>query len=112
MTIAVWAGNSGSVIELDRLAGPRTGRIEVPRHLFPEAGGPVALDLSEPRHKARLYTACLRHGSPYDVYRYVNLIDLAVLLPNLELPPTIADAWHRALQGTVHSGGNWRMQVI
>lgn len=98
MAIAVWAGNSGSVVELDRLAGPRTGRIEIPRHLFPESAERVVLDLADPRDKTRLYTACLRRGSPYDVYRYVNLADLAVLLPGLDLPITTADAWTCALR--------------
>lgn len=103
MAIAVWAGNSGSVIELDRLEGPRTGRIEPPQHLFPEFPGTVTLDLDKPPHKARLYTACLRRGSPYDVYRYVNLADLGILLPTLALPTAIADAWLHALQ-RLHRG--------
>jgi hypothetical protein len=98
MTLGVWAGDSGSVIELDRLDGPRTGRIELPHYLFPDVPDTVILDLDEPRHKALLYTACLRRGSPYDVYRYVNLADLAVLLPTLSLPKPIADAWLHALQ--------------
>lgn len=97
MTVGVWAGDSGSVIELERLEGPRTGRIELPRYLFPDVPDTVIIDLDEPQHKARLYTACLRRGSPYDVYRYVNLTDLAVLLPTLPLPKPIADAWFHAL---------------
>lgn len=98
MAIAVWAGNSGSIIELDRLTGPRTGRVAAPHHLFPESSETVVLDLDLAHHKARLYTACLRRGSPYDVYRYVDLTDLAVLLPTLELPTTIANAWRCALR--------------
>ena len=98
MTVAVWAGDSGNVIELDRLAGPRTGLIEPAHHLFPDLPDPVTLDLDVPRHKTRLYTACLLRGSPYDVYRYVNLTDLAVLLPTLELPAAIAEAWLDAIR--------------
>lgn len=98
MTVAVWAGDTGSVIELDRLAGPRTGPIEPPHHLFPDLPQPVRLDLDVPQDKARLYTACLLRGSPYDVYRYVNLTDLAVLLPTLDLPTPIADAWLSAVR--------------
>lgn len=98
MAIAVWAGDSGNVIELDRLAGPRTGRVEPPRHLFPESPEPITLNLDLPADKARLYTACLLRGSPYDIYRYVNLADLAVLLPTLDLPGVVADAWVSALR--------------
>jgi hypothetical protein len=99
MANAVWAGNSGGIIELDRLEGPRTGRIEPPEYLFPESAATVTLDLDVPQHKARLYTACLCHGNPYDVYRYVNLADLKILLPTLRLPESIADAWLHALEG-------------
>jgi hypothetical protein len=99
----VWAGNSGSIIELDRLDGPRTGRVELPHHLFPDAPQRVVLDLDEPGHKARVYTACLLRGSPYDVYRYVNLADLADLLPTLSLPSTLAEAWRHALHDARHA---------
>jgi hypothetical protein len=95
-SVGVWAPGTGTVIELARLSGPHTGTIDTPPHLMPTP--PARLTLNEPADRAQLYAACLQFGDPYDVYRYVNLHDLAAILPALPLPPTLAGLWAHALR--------------
>jgi hypothetical protein len=90
----VCAPGTGAIIELARLAGPHTGIIDAPPHLLPTP--PARLTLNDPADRARPYTACLRYGDPYDVYRYINLHDLAGLLPSL--PATLSQVWAHALR--------------
>lgn len=94
--ITLWAAGNGAVIELGRLAGPHTGIMKTPIHLLPAP--PTRLDLDDPADRALLYTACLRFGDPYDVYRYVNPTDLAEVLPSLPLPDTLRRLWAHALR--------------
>lgn len=94
--VAVWTGDAGSVIELMRISGPHEGFVDAPPHLL--KGGPSCrINLAAPGVKIRLYTACLLRGSPFDVYRLVNLRDLAALLTRLPLPAPITDTWRAAL---------------
>jgi hypothetical protein len=94
----VWTRHCGAVIELARLGGPRTGLVRPPAYLFPDEPEPPTIDLADCAAKARLYTACLIHGGPYDAYRYINVFDLAILLPTLKLPHPLAASWARAFR--------------
>jgi hypothetical protein len=104
---AVWPPDGADAIELNRLAGPGIGLVEPPVHLLggcPPAG--ERWDLAVLVIKIRLYQICLARGSRYDIYRYVNLHDLANLLDRLTLPAAIAGCWARALTdaGLRHPG--------
>jgi hypothetical protein len=56
------------------------------------------VDLDQPAVKARVYEACLIRGGPFDVYRWVNLTELARVWRTLRLPVDVAAAWTRALR--------------
>jgi hypothetical protein len=48
--------------------------------------------------RAALYTHMLTHGSPFDCYRWVNLLDLAAVWRRLDLPRGLRAEWLGALK--------------
>lgn len=94
---AVWTANHSASIELARLAGPRFHTLtdaQLERfHLSRQgsrrlADGPV---------RCAVYETVLRSDTPFDIYRWVNLLDLAVTWPSLHLPRGVRHEWERAL---------------
>lgn len=94
---AIWAPDGISTIELARLEGPHDA--ELTRRQADAYGiacaGPWRL--SDPRVRAAVYRHCLTEGSPFEIYRAVNLLDLAQVFAELELPEPIRYDWERAL---------------
>jgi hypothetical protein len=54
--------------------------------------------LEDPVTRASLYARMLNHGSPFDCYRWVNLLDLAAVWRWLDLPAGIRAEWRGALR--------------
>lgn len=95
---AAWTGDCSATIVLARLAGPHDGPIP-----DTEAGrygleGRSPRTLADPGVRAALYSHILTHGSPFDCYRWVNLLDLAVVWHRLDLPRGVRAEWHGALR--------------
>lgn len=95
---AVWTGNCSGTVELSRLSGPRDGEIT------PTDCGSVRLPgrppwrLSSARVKAALYEHCLTRGTQFEIYRWVNLDDLAAIWHLLDLPGGVRNEWARVLR--------------
>jgi len=100
LPVTVWTADLSATVDLTRCAGPRGGRTRAPSCM---TGGcpclsPAEIDLSESVNKARLYECCLNRGTPFDIYRWVNLADLAALWPGLHLPVGLRAEWGGALR--------------
>jgi hypothetical protein len=96
----VWTADFSGTVELARCAGPRTGMAPPPDCWTGCFTGTASgeLDLSNPACKAALYECCLSRGTPFDIYRWVNLEDLASLWPRLHLAPGLRAEWEGALR--------------
>lgn len=95
---AAWTGRCDGTVDLTRLAGPRSG------WLSPTDVGSVELPGSPPWPLARaavrcaLYEWALVEGTQFDIYRWVNLFDLAAVWPSLRLPDGVHAEWERVLR--------------
>ncbi len=98
-TVAVWTADCSATVDLGRCAGPHAGAARAPACLVGTLGAahPPLVDLSESAVKARLYECCLSGGTAFDIYRWINLQDLAALWPRLNLPAGLRAEWSGAL---------------
>ncbi len=97
---AVWTADSSATVELSRLAGPRSGTLQLPDRLAHQACAARACDLDRVECKLALYERCLAVGTQYDIYRWVNLEDLVDLWPLLALPVGLKAEWTGALRSS------------
>lgn len=90
---ATWTGDCSATVELSRLRGPRHGAAAPadPR------SGPVH-DEAMPATTAELYRWALTDGTQFDIYRWVNLYDLARMWADLDLPAGIRHQWELVLR--------------
>lgn len=95
---AVWTADHSASVELARLAGPRDHLLNdaEARHFGLHDGVPRQLALGPVR--CAVYERILCAGTPFDIYRWVNLLDLALVWPVMYLPCGVRDEWQRALQ--------------
>lgn len=93
---AAWTGTCSATVELARLEGPHAGAIP--------GGFPTALpgsppwDVSDTDVRVALYRWALTEGTQFDIYRWVNLADLAEIWPLLALPDGIHEEWQMVLR--------------
>ncbi len=85
-------------VELAHVLGPARGVIEPPADLLAHAPADTSWDLDQTATKIRLYEFCLIHGSSFEIYRCVNLGELARMWPQLCLPTGIRAQWAGALR--------------
>ena len=79
--------------ELDELAGPATGVVELPVTL--DWGPRPIYDLSDPARRQRFYTVVIREAQkPDDLRRHLNRDLLIELWPGLVLPERCTAAWN------------------
>lgn len=97
---AVWTANHSAAVELGRLSGPHeyllTDTEAAHFGLAPKA--PRQLALSPVR--CAVYEHVLCTGSPFAIYRWVDLLELARVWRALCLPRGIRSEWRRALRAT------------
>ncbi len=93
---AAWTGGCSATVDLSRLAGPRNAVIadDIPAEL----PGRPPWDLAEPRIRAAVYSWALTEGTQFDIYRWVNLVDLARVWPLLDVPEGISHEWAMVLR--------------
>jgi hypothetical protein len=94
---AVWTGNYSGTVELSRLAGPRDGYVTATDALHVRPPGSPPWRLSDPGVRVAVYQHCLTRGTQFEIYRWVNLHDLARIWPELTLPQGVRDEWARVL---------------
>lgn len=101
---AAWAGDCSSTIVLARLNGPHDGRLPETEARRYGLAGRSTRTLADPAVRAALYSHLLRHGSPFDCYRWINLLDLATAWRRLDLPRGVRDEWRGVLRaaGLLH----------
>lgn len=95
---AVWTGDFSATIVLARLTGPHGGLISVIDVRRCGLSDRTLRALEDPVTRASLYARMLNHGSPFDCYRWVNLLDLAAVWRWLDLPAGIRAEWRGALR--------------
>ena len=94
---AVWTGDCSGSVELARLAGPRDGLLTASDAGRLRRAGRAPWSLADPAVRAALYEHCLICGTQFDIYRWVNLADLAAVWHLMRLPAGIGDEWGRVL---------------
>jgi len=95
----VWTADCSATVQLERCAGPHGGSV-VPPSCWTDrcdCRTEAAIDLSNPAHQAELYECLLNGGTPFDIYRWINLPDLVRLWPRLRLPGPVRAEWCGAL---------------
>lgn len=95
----VWTADCSATVELERCQGPRAGQVAPPaccRETCTDCSA-EPFDLSDPATKVTLYECILGGGTPFDIYRWVNLPDLALLWPRLRLADGVRAEWGGAL---------------
>jgi hypothetical protein len=95
---AVWTADYSGTVELRRLAGPRDRLVSSADWHGAPLRGPGPWRLSRLEVQTTVYEHCLIVGTQYEIYRWVNLLDLARLWPRLHLPPGVRAEWARALR--------------
>lgn len=93
----VWTGRYSATVDLARLAGPRDGLLTVTDAGRLRLPGEPPWPLSSPDIRAALYECCLVCGTQFDIYRWVNLTDLAAVWTMLRLPPGVRHEWAKVL---------------
>ena len=68
------------------------GRVTLPSSVR-WSGPDVTYDLSDRRHRARVYEQVLREGTAADVRRFIDVDELIDLWDDLILPPAVSRAW-------------------
>lgn len=94
---AVWTGTCSATVELARLAGPIEGTLaagECARYQLP---GEPPLQLADPEVRIALYEHCLTAGTQFDIYRWINLRELATYWDLLTLPAGVRREWECVL---------------
>jgi len=94
---AVWTGDYSGTVELSRLAGPRDGLVTASDALHVRPAGSPPWRLSDPGVRVAVYQHCLTRGTQFEIYRWVNLEDLAGVWPDLDLPQGVRNEWARVL---------------
>lgn len=94
---AVWTGDCSATVELSRLAGPHEGIVQQAEGERWSLPGRGPWDFAEPAVRRAAYEFCLVAGSQFDIYRWVNLTDLAAQWHALDLPDGVRGDWARAL---------------
>jgi len=94
---AVWTGDCSASVELARLAGPRDALLGTSDAAGLRLAGRPPWSLADPTVRAALYERCLVSGTQFDIYRWVNLADLAMVWQLLRLPVGVRDEWSRVL---------------
>lgn len=94
---AVWTGNYSGTVELARLAGPHDGAITAPDRCRFRLVGLPPWRLSDPQVREVLYQQCLTSGTQFDIYRWINLVDLAAVWHHLRLPAGVRSEWGTVL---------------
>lgn len=79
-------------VERAHVLGPSRGIVEAPAHLLDHAPADECWDLDQTA-AIRLYEFCLIHGSCFEIYRCVNLAELARLWSGPSLPTGIRAQW-------------------
>lgn len=94
---AVWTADHSASVELARLAGPQDHQLSDTEaaHFGLRHGCPRQLALGPVR--CAVYERILCTGTPFDIYRWVNLLDLATVWPVMYLPHGVRSEWERAL---------------
>jgi hypothetical protein len=101
---AVWTADYSGTVELRRMAGPLDREIGVTRWRWDEPPHAGPWRLADIDVKATIYRVTLSTGSQFDIYRWVNLIDLARLWPVLDLPGGVRAEWSWALRAAGLAG--------
>lgn len=96
---AVWTADHGATVELSRLAGPRDHLLTAAeaRYFGLDTTG-LGRRLARPPVRCAVYERVLGTGTPFDIYRWVHLLDLAAVWRALCLPRGIRYEWQRALR--------------
>ena len=100
VTAVVWTADCSATVDLSRLAGPLTGRWQIPQRLghLPCSDSGGRCDFNRTRCVTGLYSRCLTAGSQFDIYEWVNLFNLARLWDQLLLPRGLRAEWAGALR--------------
>ena len=77
---AVWTADCSATVDLSRLAGPRNVTRQLPDRLARRACATRPGDLGLVDCTLALPERCLAVGTQYDIYRWVNLVNLWPLL--------------------------------
>lgn len=96
---AVWTGAYSATVQLARVVGPAAGDASITAHPPVQLPGCAPWRLSDPGVREAIYTHCLTVGTPFDIYRWIDLDVLAEILPTLPVSPAIRNEWRRALEG-------------
>lgn len=94
---AVWTGDCAATVELARLSGPRDGLLCSAAPGCRLATIPPPWRLSTVRVRAALYQCCLTSGTQFDIYRWINLVDLAEVFDTLRIPTGVRSEWRAVL---------------
>jgi hypothetical protein len=95
--VAVWTADCSATVQLSRCSGPRAGRVRPPACWAGGSRSGEQFDLSNLANKAALYECVVAGGTPFDIYRWINLSDLALLWPRLRVPSGVRAEWGAAL---------------
>ncbi|MCT9075281.1 hypothetical protein [Streptomyces fulvoviolaceus] len=82
------------VADLDALAGPRSGVVDVPRHLV-DGDVPALVDVADAALGAALYRRLLIGGTATEQAALINRDVLLRLWPRRLAPHTVAQVWER-----------------
>lgn len=95
---AAWTGRCDGTVDLTRLAGPRSGWLRPAEVGSLELPGSPPWPLAHPDVRRALYEWALTEGTQFDIYRWVNLTDLAEVWCSLRLPDGVHAEWERVLR--------------
>lgn len=98
---AVWTADYSATVELRRLAGPHDKTIGAGEWHWGAPGESIGCGpwrLASPAVRLVVYQWCLANGSQFEIYRWVNLVDLAAMWSTIALPSGVRAEWGRALR--------------
>lgn len=95
---AVWTGPCTASVDLARLAGPEHYAFDSAGAAFFGLPGTEPWQLFDLRVRVAVYERVLTSGTQFDIYRWVNLIDLATAWTALRLPRGVRGEWQGVLQ--------------
>lgn len=90
-----WRRDPALPASLAELAGPLSGEVGLPLHVFWSGADPGAArwDLADPAARRSLYEIVLQQGGLEELRSLVNGPELVRLWPSLFLPPWVRAAW-------------------
>jgi hypothetical protein len=93
----VWTGSCSGTVDIARLQGPHD--VVLSKHDASRFGLSMAgvCRLADPAVRPVVYEFCLRFGSQFDIYRWINLSELAAIFKTLRLPGGITEEWRSVL---------------